>query len=82
MTASSTLAVPRAMTPQRLPKLVIYQPDWFEELNLQEHKAHMGFWREMALKKLLSTYDDDEIEEYLELEDDDPLIGEILQMWV
>lgn len=62
------------MTPQQLPKLVIYQPDWIEKIKQREHAAYVGFRREMAIKKLLSTYDDWEIEEFLLLPDGHPLV--------
>ncbi|KAK8110324.1 uncharacterized protein PG998_006781 [Apiospora kogelbergensis] len=75
---SLPLPTERVMVPSHLPKLTIYQPDWFEEQNAREREADFGFRREMALKKLWSVYDEDEIDEYLQLDDDDPLIGEVL----
>ncbi|KAK8135489.1 hypothetical protein PG984_003429 [Apiospora sp. TS-2023a] len=79
MTASNPSPAPsRAMTPQHLPKLIIHQPDCIEEIEQREHEAYVGFRRQMALKKLLSLWDDWEIEEYLELPDDDPVVIGIL----
>ncbi|KAK8047844.1 hypothetical protein PG996_015908 [Apiospora saccharicola] len=66
------------MTPQYLPKLIIHQPDWIEEIEQREHEAYVGFRRQMALKKLLALWDDWEIEECLELPDDDPVVIGIL----
>ncbi|KAK7910741.1 hypothetical protein PG985_013222 [Apiospora marii] len=67
-------ALPRAMTPRQLPKLVIAQPDWTDETELRKNEAYIPFRREMALKRLLSIYDDWEIEEFLEFEDDHYLV--------
>ncbi|KAK8002441.1 hypothetical protein PG989_002160 [Apiospora arundinis] len=68
----------RTMVPSHLPKLTIYQPAWFEEKKARDREAETAFRREMAVKKLRSVYDLEEINEYLELEDDDPLIDEVL----
>ncbi|KAK8017401.1 hypothetical protein PG993_013727 [Apiospora rasikravindrae] len=74
----------RAMTPQHLPKLPIAehhddQPAWYDESELRKNAAYFGFRRELALKKLLSCYDEDEIEDYLMLDDDDFIIGEVFR---
>ncbi|KAK8030457.1 hypothetical protein PG990_000191 [Apiospora arundinis] len=68
----------RTMVPSHLPKLTIYQPAWFEEKKARDREVETAFRREMAVKKLRSVYDLEEINEYLELEDDDPLIDEVL----
>lgn len=72
-------ALTRTMTPQQLPKLVIDdQPDWTAETELRKNEAYIPFRREMALKRLLSIYDDWEIEEFLEFEDDHYLVVDAL----
>ncbi|KAK6835004.1 hypothetical protein PG987_009698 [Apiospora arundinis] len=68
----------RTMVPSHLPKLTIYQPAWFEEKKTRYREVETAFRCEIAVKKLRSVYDLEEINEYLDLEDDDPLIDEVL----
>ncbi|KAK8066903.1 hypothetical protein PG997_013650 [Apiospora hydei] len=82
--AASTSSTPppptRAMTPHQLPKLILQdQPAWYDESELRKNEAYFGFRRELALKKLLSCYDEDEIEDYLRLDDGDWVIGEVFR---